>query len=188
MTFAKRFSIATIALLSILSSCGYHLGSGSAPWVGSTISVPYVCGDTTGEVTKALIREIASSGGFQYDDCTGCYSLCVSILDRGEENIGFRYDINKQGTLTTTVIPVEGRSRYVAEFSLVEIASGCIVLGPERISASVEYDHEFDYGNEDLNNLSLGQVSDVEAARDAVPYRVGKALAQRIVDYLRGAW
>ncbi len=181
-------SVFWFLLLCCLASCNYRLGCGEAPWVGSTIAVPYVEGDTTGEVTQAIVREIASSGAFQYGQNCGCYTLCATILDRDEENIGFRYELNKNGTPSKTIIPVESRGRYLVEFSLVESCSGCVVLGPIRVAGSVEYDHEFDEGTEQLNELSVGQVSDVEAARDAVPQLVGKVLAQRIVDYLRGAW
>ncbi len=180
--------IITTTVLLAFTSCGYHFGAGSAPWIGSTISVPYICGDETGEFTRTLVRELASSGAFQYTDDCGCYRLCVNVRELCDENIGFRYDINKEGQQTTTIIPVEMRTRTVAEFSLVEASSGCVVLGPERVSAMVDFDHEFEGGSDHLNNLSLGQVTDLEASKEVIPGRLGQALAERIVDYLRGAW
>jgi hypothetical protein len=182
-----RFLLSLLTIASF-SSCGYRLGRGEAPWLGSTLSVPYVSCDTTGEVTQALIHEIATSGAFEYVDSGGAYRLCVSMLDYVEQDIGFRYDVDKQGDLTKTVIPVETRSRAVALFSLVEACSGETVLGPERVSASVEYDHEFNGGSDTLTRFSVGQVSDIEAAREQAPRQLGAVLAQRIVDYIKNAW
>ncbi|MDP1835482.1 MAG: hypothetical protein Q8K75_06080 [Chlamydiales bacterium] len=182
------FLLAVLALG--LSSCsgGYHLGQGEAPWLGSTVSIPYVTCDTTGEVTRALIREVATSGAFEYVDGMGSYQLCVNLRDYNEQNIGFRYDVDKNGALTRTVIPVESRSRAIAEFSLIESCSGEVVLGPERVSASVEYDHEYNSGSDSLTSFSVGQVSDIEAAREQAPRQLGEVLAERIVDYIRSAW
>ncbi len=185
----KRFSSAAfLGLILFLMSCGYRMNEDCCPWIGSTISVPYIGGDRTGEFTEALVREVASSGAFEYVDGCGQYRLCVAICSRCEENIGFRYDINKQGDLTNTVIPVEARARIVAEFSLIETCSGKTVMGPERITATVDFDHEFEGGSENLTLFSLGQLTDWEAAQEAVPGRGGRVLAQRIVDYIRFAW
>jgi len=175
-------------LMLVFHSCGYRYGRGEAQWVGSTISVPFVNGDCTGNFTQALIRELSTSGSFRYVNAGGRYRLCVSILCQDEDNIGFRYDTDRHGNLTTTTIPIETRARVVAEFSLVHACSGETVVGPERVSAWIDYDHEYTSGSDSLNLLSLGQVTDMEAASIVVPPRLGQKLAQRIVDYIGAAW
>ena len=175
-------------LLIALTNCGYKYGRGDAQWVGSTISVPFVEGDSTGDFTQALVRELSTSGSFRYVNCGGSYRLCVSLLCQEEDNIGFRYDTDRDGDLTTTTIPIETRVRATAEFSLVHVCSGEIVVGPERVSAWIDYDHEYTSGSDSLNLVSLGQVTDMEAASVVVPPRLGKKLAERIVDYLGAAW
>lgn len=179
--------LALLSLLCIISSCGYQMRA-ETPWSGSTLSIPFVTGDTTGEITSALIRRVASSGAFSYVEGESAFTLCVALKDYEESSIGFRYDTDKNGDLTRTVIPVESRSRIVAEFSLVESSSGDIVIGPERIAASIEYDHEYNTGTDSLTNFSVGQVSDIEAAREQAPRQLGAVLAGRIVDYIRNAW
>jgi hypothetical protein len=139
-------------------------------------------------VTRELIRELATSGCFEYVNSGGSYELIVSVLDSNEENIGFRYDVNKEGQRTDTIIPVETRSRILAEFSLVERCSCDVVLGPVRVSAFAEYDHDFNSAGGGVNRFSLGQLTDVEAAQEAVPDLVGRVLARRIVDYLKNTW
>lgn len=178
----------SVLLLASLVSCGYRWGNSDAPWVGHTISVPYVSCDTTGVITRELVRTLAASGSFEYVNCGGAYELVVSVLESNEENIGFRYDVDKDGGPTKTIIPVETRSRILAEFSLVERCSGETVLGPVRVSASAEYDHDFNSAGAAINKVSLGQLTDVEAAQEAVPELVGRMLARRIVDYIKNAW
>ncbi len=172
----------------VATACHYSPGPGCSPWLGSSISVPYVGGDCNGEYTRTLIRQLSQCGQFQYSDCGGCYQLCVTVFVSCDENIGFRYDLDKSGAITDHVIPIESRRKIVAEFSLIECATGAVVVGPERVSAQVEYDHEFDSGSDSLNQFSLGQVTDVEAARQTIPRRTGEALATKIVDYLCSAW
>ncbi len=57
------------------------------------------------------------------------------------------------------------------------------------MTVAVDFDHEFEGGSENLTLFSLRQLTDWEAAQEAVPGRGGRMLAQRmllIIYVLRG--
>lgn len=175
----------------ILSSClfflgcsGYHLGSGSSPPSGSTLSIPYIQGDYDGALTAALIRELERCREFVYCKQGGHLLLKVEVLNRFEENIGFQYDENDEGETTTSIIPVESRDTLVAQVQLIDCHLGCAIFGPIEISASLDYDHVYTNGESGVNVFSLGQLSDIDVARDSVLPPLYKRLSQKIVDAL----
>lgn len=182
----------------ILSSCGYQFGQGSLPQKYHTISVPYVKGDYvkgdyvkgdyTGKLTAELIHEIARSGAFRYDHDCGELILQTVIVDYKEENIGFRYDRDKELKRTHSIIPIETRATILAEVSVIDSRSGCVVQGPARISADVDFDHDYYFSRDIVNRTSLGQVADIDEARDAVLTPLNKILAEKIVDYVIHSW
>lgn len=183
-----RRNILPFFIFLVFSSCGYQLGQGSLPSKYQTISIPYVKGDVTGELTAALVKEIARSGAFQYQRSSADLVLCVTILDSYEENVGFRYDRDKDGELTDSIIPTETRVTALAEVSVTETCSGCVVLGPARIYASVDFDHDYYFTRDAVNIFSLGQLTDVDAAHDAVHRPLNNVLVEKIVDYLIHSW
>lgn len=174
--------------LGLLTCCGYKAGYDGLPNEYNTITVPYVEGDWDGELTNAIIRQISTSGAFEYrNDCANL-SLLVKIIDFSDENIGFRYDRHKDGRLRDTIIPVETRLFALAEVSVVETASGKVVLGPSRLSVNVDFDHDYYSSRNEVNVFSLGQLSDFDSASDAAHTPLNKALARKIVDYIADNW
>jgi hypothetical protein len=172
-----------------LSGCSYQWGKGEGlPSRFSTITVPYVQGDLEGALTSAIIKELVKSGAFQYRYCDGSLILNVKLLDLDEDNIGFRYDRKKRGNLTKDTIPTETRITMFVEVSVTEATSGSIVLGPVRLSTSVDYDHDYYSSRDGVNIFSFGQLSDLDAAYDAVQVPLNRAIAEKIVDYITQSW
>ncbi len=191
-----------LGLLLLLSSCGYRTGQGEAPWIGSTISVPYVEGDTDGQITASLIRQIQTSGLFRYVDRGGCHQLKVKVVECRDENTGFRYDQVNGGTeagdnapgqnydlgLTNTLIPIESRKWILVQVEVFESGNCEAIAGPVCISAFVDYDHGYHLLNNQLNVFSIGQLTDISVAGEAVARPLSEAVARSIVDYLLNAW
>lgn len=193
-----------------LSSCGYYAGQGDITSNYSSITIPYIKGDEYGEFTAALAREISTSGHLRYDRCDGDLTLCVSVIDNDYDNIGYRYDRKNEkakdqekdekeegreeeeveggGKLSHSVIPVETRVQALAEVTVIETASGCVLLGPARINAFLDFDHEYYYSHNQINSTSLGQLTDYDAAVDGAFKPLYQILAHKIADYIYDAW
>lgn len=169
-----------------LFSCGYRFGQGELSSLYRSISVPYVQGDIDGRFTAALIKAISVSGEFVYKE-QGDLTLEVEIIDFRDENIGFRYDKNREGRLTKSIIPTETRLTVIALVRLKETFSGKLVLGPAHLSASVDFDHDYYSSRKGVNVFSLGQLTDFDAARDAVYRPLNSLLAKKIVDYINAS-
>jgi len=180
--------LAFLPFLLLISSCGYHYGEGSLSSNYSTISVPYIKGDTYGELTAALIKEITRSGSLRYKRSGGDLVFEIAILDFKEEDIGFRYDRQKDGRREKNTIPTETRITAITEVSLFECCSGERVFGPRKIQASVDFDHNYYFGSDHLSRVSLGQVTDIDAARDSVRTPLFNHLAEKIVDTVINSW
>ena len=186
---AHKFKLLNLMLLSLLlMGCGYHFGHSGLSREYSTISVPYVEGDVNGGLTAAIVRQIARNGSFEYRVDDGNLLLIAKIVDFDDENIGFRYDRKKKGHLTQTIIPTETRITSIVEVTLLEAASGRVVLEPVRISANVDLDHEYNSSHHEVNVFSLGQLSDADAAFEVAQQPLNFALAQKIVDYICDSW
>ncbi|CCB90727.1 putative uncharacterized protein [Waddlia chondrophila 2032/99] len=186
------------AFLIIFSTgCGYQLGRGSQLATYQTISIPYICGDRTGEMTNALIKEMSRSGAFAYCNRSADLCLKVNIVDLFEQNIGYQqgpddddgYD-DQDGRCRTgnSVIPNETRLIVIAEVTVIESCTGCVKLGPGRIRASYDFDHDYYFSPDGINQTSLGQLTNMESAREAVIRPLSAVLAQKIVDYVVYSW
>lgn len=173
--------------LLILTSCGYRTGQGGVVSSYKTISVPYVVGDLDGSLTSAIVRQLSRNGDLEYQS-DGALALQIEIIDFRDVNIGFRYDRDNHGHLTKTIIPTETRITEICEVKVMEACSGKVVLGPTRIAASVDFDHDYYSSRNGVNIFSLGQLSDYDTAHDAVYVPLNQALAQKIVDYVCGYW
>jgi len=183
----KLFSLFVFSLC--FTGCGYHLAEDDGLTARyNSISVPYAIGDNDGSLTAAVIKEIARSGTFEYRDCGGSLTLKIKKIDLSQENIGFRYDRKKRGKLTDDIIPTEMRMTLVAEVVVVEAASGKQVLGPIKLSASIDFDHDYYFSRNGINVFSLGQLSDVDAAYVDVQEPLEEILAKKIVDYISQSW
>lgn len=187
-TFSVKALILFISVC-LLSGCGYKCGQGDGLASRySSISVPYVSGDQDGTLTSAIIKEVVKSGYFEYHYCGGSLILNVKNVELDEENIGFRYYRKKRGTLKHEIIPTETRITIFVEVWVTEAASGATILGPVRLSESVDYDHDYYSSRDGINIFSLGQLSDMEAAYDAVQIPLNRAIAEKIVDYITQSW
>lgn len=175
-------------LFLLLTSCGYRFGTGPLPKQYTTISVPFAEGDFDGNFTAEIIQELASCGAFKYQNTGGDLILKVVILDFDDENIGFRYHRSKKGKLTHSIVPAETRLCALTEVTVIDASSGVCVLGPYRLSASVDFDHEYYSSRHGINIFSLGQLSDYDAAYDAAKKPLYTVLAQKIVDFVVNSW
>ena len=183
----KSFSLFLLTYLTLVS-CGYHSGQGSIPDLYQTISIPYVQGDVEGDLTAALVKQFSLSGGLQYSQRSGELILKVKVVDLREENIGFRYDREKDGELDHTIIPTEMRMTIFAEFVVCDSYSGEQILGPIIISASKDFDHDYYTSRDGVNIFSLGQLTDVDDAKDGIQEPLHQELAKKIVEYVNEAW
>lgn len=182
-------TIAFVACLTFLfTGCGYRAGYEGLAAQYRTITVPYVEGDADGELTNSIIQQISQTGAFEYRNQTASLTLLVKVLNFNDENIGFRYDRHKDGRLRDTIIPVETRLFALVEIAVRDTCSGKIVLGPARLSASVDFDHDYYSSRNEINVFSLGQLSDFDAAEEAAHTPLNCVLARKIVDYIIDNW
>lgn len=183
----RHVAVALSAILC-LSGCTYQFGDGGLASRYRTLSVPFVTGDSDGDLTAILVEEITRAGAYEYVSGGGALILEVEIIDLDDENIGFRYDRKNSGRHTRYIIPTETRVIITAQVALVEACSGNPVLGPVRIDANVDFDHDFYKCRNGVNVFSLGQLSDYYEAYDAMYRPLYRALAQKIVDYISDSW
>jgi len=183
----NKSSILLILLGFLAAGCNYQFGRGDLTQRYSTISVPYVEGDQRGDLTSEVIKKVGTSGSFRYVSCGGDLTLKIKLLDFREENINFRYDRKRTGRLKHQIIPTQTRSYAIAEIQLVEGATGKTILGPAEITASAEFDHTYYSTWHKVNIFSLGQLNDIDEARDAVMQPLNRHLAEKIVDYIVNA-
>lgn len=181
-------SILVCFFLFLCVGCGYQFHDDLSQEFAQTVAVPYVDGDIDGDLTNAIIRELSTSGVYEYRSTTAQWVLQVKIIDTYDENIGFRYDRNHKNKLKHEIIPVETRQYLLVEVAVLNGYTGCIVRGPTHIQANVEFDHEYYTIRHGINTFSLGQLSDYDSAQDVAVTRLNKNLAEKIVDYLIYGW
>lgn len=185
--------IAWIPILLFLGACGYQFGQGSIVCKYTSISIPYISGDQTGEMTEALIREMSRSGALLYKNHSADLCLKVKILNFLEDNIGYMYgpDDNhgyEKKNNTNSIIPNETRITVIAQVEVIDSASGCVILGPGRLTASYDFDHDYYFSPDGINQTSLGQLTNMESAREAVIKPLSVVLAQKITDFVINSW
>ncbi len=169
------------------TSCGYRFGQGETLSPYSSISVPYVDGDSYGEFTNALVKRVSEWTHLRYKREGGDMLLKVKILEIKDENIGFRYDRNNKGELIYSIIPTETRLEVIAKLEVVEAGSGRVIIGPYEFVAATDFDHDYYASRHAVNIFSLGQLVDYDAAYDAAIRPLSSAFAEKIVDILEGA-
>jgi hypothetical protein len=171
-----------------LVSCQYQFGRGELSQRYSTISIPYIEGDQEGDLTTEVIKKLSSSGVFRYVNTGGDLLLKIKLIELRDENIGFRYDRKRRGKRKHAIIPTETRFTALVEVLLIESGTGETIRGPTRITASTDFDHTYYYTRHEINVFSLGQLSDIDEARDAAQQPLNRYLAERIVDYIMNSW
>lgn len=171
-----------------LMGCGYQLGQDGTALSYRTLAVPTITGDGNGGLASALVKEVGCSGCFEYRQSGAAAILKVVLIDLKENNIGFRYDRHKLGKIRHTIIPTETRLTGIVEVSLLDACSGAVILGPVKLSASEDFDHDYYTSRNGVNIFSLGQLNDYDEAYDAALYPLNVALAQKIVDYICNSW
>lgn len=171
-----------ILILFLLAGCGYQFDN-YAP--KKTVYVPFVEGDLQGEMTTKLIYLLNTSGKFIAGGPDSRYCLAVSLIGYKDQNVGFRYDRDSEGNmLNNTIIPAESRFSVLSEIILTDRTCNCTLLGPARISASLDFDHDWYSTWDGINVFSLGQITDYADAKDQVSSPLYQKLAQKIVDLL----
>ncbi len=181
--------ILVLILVSLTGCRGYQFGPGVLSSKYRTISVPYAEGDFDGSFTTEMIRQISVSGIFQYQHQCADLILKVRLLEFDDYNIGFRYqEDSKSCHLTRETIPVETRLIVLAEISVIDRASCEVVLAPVRITASTVFDHDYYSTKNNINSVSLGQLTDYDEAMDAAEKPLYYNLSKKIVDFLADSW
>lgn len=170
-----------LLLLSFFSSCGWHV----AEQEERTISIPYAYGDADGMLTSCLVQEMESRGGVSYVQEGGTLQLKVELLDTKSSPIGFRYDPQKLQDGKKRLIPDETRRRLLAKVEVIDTLSQKVILGPVSIVGSTDFDHQYYSLSHNINNFSLGQLTDVDTAYEVVDIPLYRDLAHQIVDYLK---
>lgn len=174
-----RFSLAVAA--AICSGCsGYRCERNDF----ATLTVPFVDGDRDGSLTQALIHEVTLHTPFSYVCANSVYELRVRLLDIREENIGFRYDRHKKGKLRHAIIPTELRMTALAEVTLYDATTGEVLIAPTPVEAYVDCDHDYYCNRDAVNVFSLGQLADIDAAREAALHPLNVKLARNVADFL----
>lgn len=187
-SFFRGISALFICLLVVLTACGYQWGQGGIYAPYATISIPYVEGDWNGSLTAQIIKEMSCSGNLTYVNNGGSLILKVYIVDVEEEDVGFRYDLKKDGKIRKSIIPDETRLIISADIYLIEAISGKVLLGPVRVSGETEFDHDYYSSQGGVNVFSLGQFTDIDEAGDAAEYPMNRRLAEKIVSYINDHW
>lgn len=181
-----------LIFLFICSGCGYHFKNQENHL---SLSIPYVKGDTEGQLTNELIRQFSRASRYSYVKEGGDLILKAVLLGDGNEKIGFRYDRNEfTGKLKTNLLPTENRRTMTVEVSLISAATGEVLMGPHLVAASSEYDYTDVNSIQDLSfftpngkrqtalNFSLGQVDSIEGAQDDTIVPLYRHLAQKIAE------
>lgn len=180
--------ILLMAGLCLLPGCQYQFGRGELSEKYSTISVPYAVGDTDGDLTTEVVKRIGLSGALRYVACDGELTLEIEVVDTEDLNIGYRYDRKRNDKLKHAIVPTESRQTIIAKVSVMDNRKNETILGPALIRTSLDFDYDYYKIQHGANVFSLGQVSDIESAYDAVRHPLNVQLAERIVDYLVNSW
>jgi len=174
-----------LLLCAVLSSCSGWKVAGCHSCDRTAVRIPYVQGDNSGELTTALVTAVDEQVAFHVSE-SGQYELQVKILDSKEEKIGFRYDpieLEKEGK--KDLILNESRAKTLAKVTLVDRHSSQVIRGPAHILGNIEYDHQENTLDNDIQDFSLGQLSDVDTIHEVRNIPIYRDLAQKIAFWLQ---
>ena len=167
----------SVALIGLSGCSGWKMANGHSS-AKKSVRIPYVQGDSSGELTAALAEALDEQLSFHVDE-QGHYELRVKLLDSKEEKIGYRYDpieLKEEGK--RVLILNESRAKTLAKVSLVNRHTNEVLKGPAHILGNVEYDN-------DIQDFSLGQLSDVDTIHEARNIPIYRDLAQKIAMWLQ---
>jgi hypothetical protein len=179
--------IGCVGLAVATLSCSYKLGHGDIAKSHTTMHVPYVKGDETGQLTSDLVRHINTSGLFTSQNDGGAdLVLHVRMLKYHDETIGYQFDRDKDGNVLKHLKGDENRLHMLAEYYVVDAMTGKRIVDTTRIDASVDYDYDSYDQNLGTNiNFSLGQLTAHDPAYDTALKPANDELARKIVNNLR---
>ena len=179
----KQFALCLLILCA--SGCSsWHLADSISSDKKISVAIPYVQGDDSGELTSRLVEAVNSQPGFNVDD-GGEYVLRVKLLDDAEDKIGYRYNPRELKKHVHKLILNESRAEALAEVRLLQKSSNNEIAGPAFILGNIEYDHQENTIDNNINDLSLGQLSDIDAAQDVTYIPLYRDLAQKIALWLQ---
>ncbi len=174
----------SVALIGLSGCSGWKMANGHSS-AKKSVRIPYVQGDSSGELTAALAEALDEQLSFHVDE-QGHYELRVKLLDSKEEKIGYRYDpieLKEEGK--RVLILNESRAKTLAKVSLVNRHTNEVLKGPAHILGNVEYDHQENTLDNDIQDFSLGQLSDVDTIHEARNIPIYRDLAQKIAMWLQ---
>lgn len=190
--------------LIVFLSCSGCLYKCSSPneFAHRSVSIPYVEGDSYGQLTEALVYQISSSGPFEYKQKLSDYRLEVAIVSLTNDKIGYKKELKKKCNDShkksrTNLLPVESRENIAAQVLLRSNLCGDVVWGPKVITADIDYDYSEQDSTKDLSfvgkngdksilTFSLGQLETVSTAQDSALRPLYQKLAKNIASALNG--
>lgn len=193
-----RIGAISLCTLSFLfSSCGYRFSAECCSEKKISLSIPYVVGDLTGELTQALIQAVSASSRFVYSPHDGDYILRVEMVGQGEEKVGYRYDREgDKGKRKSNIVPTEDRLSIAVHATLVDESSDEVVAGPFSATAFTDFDYVDTNSIKDLSlpqtgavrqtsiSFSLGQLDSIEGSHGNAAELLYRSLAQKVVSGL----
>lgn len=215
---ALLFITMGLILSLTMTSCGYHFGNNVLQNRYTTVTVPFAEGDFDGTFTTEMIRQISVNSIFQYRRVQADLILKIRLIDYDTSNIGYRYYVKEhekdhhsstneyvaresltsishnecenkiESKITHETIPVETRLFVTAEVSMIDACSGLEVLSPVLITSMTDFDHDYYSTTHQINEFSLGQLTDYDDALDAARRPLFVNLARKIADYLADGW
>jgi hypothetical protein len=179
----------SLLFLFMTAGCGYRLGRGEIIEQYSSVCIPYVEGDTDGNLTTALIRQMTTKGVLAYRNVGADLLLQVCLLEPVDENIDFAYAPREMdGKKVKILVSNEARLTLTARISLIDRFTGECVLGPMNLSSWIDFDFEPDLSNIGFHAFALGQLEMHNLAQDAAFHPLYALLAEKIVDYVNHSW
>ncbi|MGR3951398.1 MAG: hypothetical protein QRY74_00525 [Chlamydia sp.] len=178
----QKFSLVLLGL--IFSSCTSNQSIFSSWQISKTLSekepqfaiaIPYANGDETGELTNRIIYAIQSLPNTVIDD-TASQMLIISILDAKEQKIGYRQDPDT----SKKIIPNENRSKMLISVSLIERDSKKEIWKTGYILGSIDYDHQNSTINGKNLTKSLGQLADIDTAREVAYIPLYRDISKKV--------
>lgn len=179
-----KLILALTSILFVTSSCGWHLANNEENRGRLALTIPYVSGDSDGLMTQELVGQVERQGAFSFAQQGAPLELKVELLDSESSNIGFRYDPDKLADGKQKIIPNEVRRKILAKVTIIDTASQKVLLGPAHILGSIDFDHQYYNLSHNINNFSLGQLTDIDTTYDVVEIPLYRNLAQKIAIYL----